>query len=275
MDFKFYLVSLIVCYLMNIAVSQNGGQCPLNELYTKFEQVKAELQTIHKSLLALGENSACNKCGIFGNWRRIAYFNTTGGDSCPSGLRTVKNPTTSQTACGRTTSPGCNSLKFSPNGSFTRVCGRVKGYSSHSPDAFAREHLRGDSIDSPYMDGISFTYGTPRKHLWSYVAGWSEHSSFPLRRCPCARTNPEDRTNVPNFVQNDFYCESGHSRNRVNWEDPLWDGKGCSSNNCCDQYGWFHREVPRTTQKLEVRWCGDESTSNEDVLTDQLEIWVM
>ena len=165
---------------MNIAASQNGGQCPLNELNTKFEQVKAELQTIHKSLLALGENSASNKCGIFGNWRRIAYFNTTGGDSCPCGLSTVKNHTNSQTACGRTTSPGCNSLKFSPNGSFTRVCGRVRGYSSHSPDAFAREHLRGDSIDSPYMDGILFTYGTPRKHLWSYVAAWSEYGSFPL-----------------------------------------------------------------------------------------------
>ena len=55
MEFKLYLASPIACYLVNIAVSQNGGECPLNELSTKFDQVRAELQMIHKSLLELNK----------------------------------------------------------------------------------------------------------------------------------------------------------------------------------------------------------------------------
>ena len=52
------------------------------------------------------------KCGIFGNWRRIAHFDTSIGDLCPSGLRTVANATTNQTACGRTVDNECTSLSF-------------------------------------------------------------------------------------------------------------------------------------------------------------------
>ena len=52
------------------------------------------------------------KCGIFGNWRRIAHFDTSKGDLCPSGLRTVANATTNQTACGRTVDNECTSLSF-------------------------------------------------------------------------------------------------------------------------------------------------------------------
>jgi len=30
------------------------------------------------------------------------------------------------------------------------------------------------SIDEPYLDGISITYGSPRKHIWSCATGLSE-----------------------------------------------------------------------------------------------------
>ena len=61
-------------------------------------------------------------CGIFSNWRRIAYFDTTHGDSCPTGLCTVTNTATNQTACGRTgTVQGCTSVTFLSTSSYTRV----------------------------------------------------------------------------------------------------------------------------------------------------------
>ena len=217
-------------------------------------------QTLTDRLLHLESQVFVSVCNITSaNWRRIAYFNTTQGDSCPSSLRTVTNTESSQTACGRTADPGCTSLQFSPDGNYTNVCGRVGGYQFSSSDGF---HTVTDSIDSHYIDGISITRGNPRTHLWSYVAG----------NCPCARSDPTDRTGVPSFVGENFYCESGSI-----WENPLWDGQGCESSGdqCCNRYGWFHREIPTTSDNIEVRWCADEHQSNEDVITDQLEIWVM
>ena len=233
-------------------------------------------QTLTDRLLNL-ESQFVTVCNITSlNWRRIAYFDTTQGDSCPTGLRTVTNTATNQTACGRTADPGCTSLQFSPDGNYTNVCGRVRGFQYGSPDAFSSV-----SINSTYIDGISITHGNPRTHLWSYVAGTSEQDRVVNSRCPCAKSDPTDRSGVPSFVGEDFYCESAFSgsgpKYRMSWEDPLWDGQGCTSsgNQCCNRYGWFHREIPTTSDNIEVRWCGSENQSNEDVFTDQLEIWVM
>ena len=55
-------------------------------------------------------------------------------------------------------------------------------------------------------------------------------------------------------------------------------GKGCftSGNTCCDHYGWFHCQVPSTNDDIEVRWSKEfSSLPGEDIVTDQLEIWVM
>ena len=178
-------------------------------------------QTLTDRLLHL-ESQFVTVCNITSaNWRRIAYFDTTQGDSCSTGLRTVTNTTTNQTACGRTANPGCTSLQFSPDGNYTNVCGKVRGYQDDSTDAF---NTGTDSIDSHYIDGISITHGNPRTHLWSYAAGYSEQDQLIAIRCPCARPDPTDRSGVPSFVGEDFYCESGFSgsyENRKVWEDPL------------------------------------------------------
>ena len=235
-------------------------------------------QTLTDRLVSL-ESQFVTVCNITSaNWRRIAYFDTTKGDTCPTGLRTVTNTSTNQTACGRTANGGCTSLEFSPNGIYTNVCGRVRGYQYGFPEVF---NTGTNSIDSHYLDGVSITHGTPRTHLWSYAAGITEQFSSIDHRCPCARPDPTDRSDVPSFVGEDFYCESGFSgsnyEDRIAWEDPLWDGQGCfaSGNQCCNRYGWFHREIPATSDNIEVRWCAFLGYNNVDVLTDQLEIWVM
>ena len=85
------------------------------------ESIIAELldtiQTLNNTLtdrLLHLESQFVTLCNITSsNWRRIAYFDTTQGDSCPTGLRTVTNYATNQTACGRTdTVQGCTSLTF-------------------------------------------------------------------------------------------------------------------------------------------------------------------
>ena len=96
------------------------------------------------------------------NWRRIAYFDTTRGDPCPSGLRTFTNTTTGQKACGTTDEgPQQRSLNFTTGGSYTHVCGRVRGYQGNNIVAFFHHEQRGQTIDTNYVDGVSITRGTP------------------------------------------------------------------------------------------------------------------
>ena len=238
--------------------------------------VMVELKVMNETLNTLKLNSPGYKCGILGNWRRIAYFDTTQGDSCPAHLRTVTNTTTNQTACGRTVAVGCSSLQFSPDGSYSNVCGRVRGYQFGYPEAFDPD---GTTIDSNYVDGISITKGSPRQHLWTYAAGLSENWRHSQHQCPCS-TPDYDFSLIPSFVGNNYYCESaltGIQSKHFVWEDPLWDGKRCilSQNRCCERYSWFHRNVTSSSDSIEVRWCDDHSYKTDDTLTDQLEIWVM
>ena len=253
------------------------------------ESIIAELVEANKVLSARlysleGRNitDCVTLCGITSDkWRRIAYFDTTLGHPCPSGLHTFTNTTTSQRACG-TTSGGraCISMKFPTGGSYTNVCGRVRGYGFNQLYAFLPYLSYGQrTIDSNYVDGISVTKGSPRQHLWTYVGGFSETSHSTEWACPCARSNYNPSW-IPDFVGNNYYCESGFAgvfAARIAWEDLLWDGQGChaSGNRCCDRYGWFHRQVRPSSDDVEVRWCKYYGSAASDILTDQLEIWVM
>ena len=244
--------------------------------------VMAELKVINETLNTLKLYSPGYKRGLFGNWSRIAYFDTTQGDSCPTGLRTVTNTTTNQTACGRTnTSGGCVSVSIPVQVSYSQVRGIVKGYQDHSPNAFEPVYSGHNTIDTFYVDGVSITHGSPRRHLWTYASGLSELYETDRHRCPCARFNPNDRSHVPSFVGEHFYCESGFPgttfQNRVVWEDPLWDGQNCIApvNYCCERYGWFYRDVPSSTDDIELRICANHGISNEDTLINHYEFWVM
>ena len=216
------------------------------------------------------------KCGICGEWRKVILLDTTQGDLCPSNLRTVRNEDTNQTACGRTTGPGCAKLTFQVSDEYTDVCCRVRGYQFHNMDAFDLSVTRSANnrlvIEGYYVDGVSITHGQPLRHLWTYVVGYSETPG--IYACPC-RGGPSPR----GFIGSHYYCESGFPSTvayRVAWEDVLWDGKGCiSGNSCCDRYGWFHRQMQPSSDDIHVRLCSDQGISNEDVLIDQLEIWTM
>ena len=240
-------------------------------------------QTLTDRLLYLESQVFVTVCNITSvNWRRIAYFDTTQGDSCPTGLRTVTNATTSQIACGRNFSnAGCASVHIPVQFNYSQVCGIVKGYQEGSTDAFGA-FLRGrtTTIDM-YVDGVSITQGSPRKHLWTYANGVSEENEWEHGRCSCARSNPTHTTHVPDFVGGNYYCESGFSTDYqigvVAWDDPLWDGLSCvnPNNKCCERYGWFHQDVPLTSDNIELRICGDEGVDNEDTLIEYYEFWVM
>ena len=224
--------------------------------------------------------STFTKCGIYSlNWRRVTYIDTTQGAACPAGLRQVTNSALNKAACGRTVNVGCSSLTFPSGGSYTHVCGRARGYQFHTTDAFRAYH--GNTINDAYVDGLSITRGSPRKHIWSYVAGLqgsTHRNTLAQYQCPCAVPGNSTANKAP-FVGDDYYCESGFGtkvEGRIVWEDPLWDGEGCTQpNTCCQRSGWFHKKVNLISDDIEVRWCCDESRANEDFYTDIVEIWVL
>ena len=219
------------------------------------------------------------ECGGEKGWMRIADINVASGDDCPSGWRKITSP--AKACIAPSNIGGCYSAHFTTyNVSYSRVCGMVVGYQKGSTDAFL-SYVRKTSINDPYLDGVSITYGSTRKHIWSYAVGLSEtYSRDQTATCPCSL---HGGTLAPSFVRDHYYCESGTRINGLDYTayyigDPLWDGKGCSTNSsCCAQPNlpWFYRQIPLTANKdIEARICRDEAFSNEDVLVRELQLYV-
>ena len=219
--------------------------------------------------------------GVGGDWRRIASFNISAGDECPTGWN--KSAHSGVSFCRSPSDiPGCYSTNFSTNEvSYTRVCGRVRGYQKGTPDRFYRQPPVGNStIDDAYVDGLSITHGTPRQHIWTYVVGHSDFGSFEVTaHCPCAA---ENGTGPQSFVGSNYYCESGSDDmedfNKYYLSDPLWDGSGCSSGNtCCSntRQPWFQHQLSMMTRDdVEARICREEEFYNEEILIDILEFYI-
>ena len=211
-----------------------------------------------------------NNCGnITGGWTRVAHINMSEPQqTCPSPLRTLTTP---QRMCAGQTSAGCSSVPYPTLGlNFTQVCGRAIGYMYSSVDGLAAIRTS-KTIDNPYVDGLAITYGTPRHHLWTYAAG---------RNGQCLCHPGSSASQPPSFVGQHYYCDGWPQAYTSRWytQYPLWDGEGCpTGNTCCDppNLPWFHRTLnTTTTDDIEVRWCRDQSASNEDVGVELLELYV-
>ena len=183
-------------------------------------------------------------------------------------------------ACGRpvSTAASCASVNISANGqSFMKVCGRISAYQHASPDSHYGgghyNHIPGNQINEPYLDGVSITVGTPREHIWSFYGAVYENYC-----CPQAQDGHY------NFIGTNYFCDTSNPHNQ-DWENAffsdylLWDGIAqCStSSTCCaPSVGpWFNTTLTSPSMSdIEVRICGDESTDNEDTPVELLEIYV-
>ena len=99
-------------------------------------------------------------CSGRGEWRRIASFNISAGDNCPSGWS--KSSRSGVSFCRSSSDgSGCYLSTFSTNRMvYQRVCGRARGYQKGTPDGF-----RSGSVNDIYVDGLSITHGSPRQHM--------------------------------------------------------------------------------------------------------------
>ena len=212
---------------------------------------------------------------------RVANLNMTDTNQhCPSGFRQITSP---KRTCG---TPGsrCVSTTFPLNGvKYSKVCGKIIGYQYGRPNAFGPYyHNSGLTIDSGYVDGVSFTHGqTPRKHIWTFAAALDEtradHSV-----CPCTKTNTPYTGRVPQFIGQDYFCDTGSTYNgqlkHFYSADPLWDGSGCGSTSSCCGFNnppWFCKQLPQpTSDDIEMRVCLNGPRSEEDVAVEVVDLFV-
>ena len=220
-----------------------------------------QLETIKDCI----ESPPVYSCGGTGGWRRAVYLDMTDPHTtCPSGWNMIGY---SKRTCGRnsTGSRTCSSATFPVSGGeYSRVCGRIKAYQWGANLAFNSYHSGlVTTIDGAYACGVSVTHGTPRNHIWTFIAGLSESNPTYPGVCPCDATCT---IGIPPFVGSDYFCESGINKEgnyriyyTLHSNDTLWDGEDClPSSTCCSQHNppYFTKQLPTpTTDDIEARIC--------------------
>ena len=246
-----------------VVIPGNGGNgCPSDE------DRQAARQLLHSIVLQNYSNNS--NCGP-GLWRQVFYLNVSNeGQSCPGDW----NIQTSMSVRGCAGSAISCQSAFSGTIiiAYNRVCGRVIGIGSETPDGFSR-HISGQTtIEGNYLDGVSVTHGAPgsRTHIWSFGAG---HPTGRYHaRCPCDNSDRNVAPLPPSEVGENYFCATTYSGDR------LWSGSDCNTaSSCCSFHNppYFSVQLPTpTTDQIELRICKDQSDSDEKIVVLFAEIYV-
>lgn len=128
----------------------------------------------------------------------------------------------------------------------------------------------GVGLEGAYIDGVSLTHGVAgsRQHIWSFAAALSETYTdsydFSILNCACTNANSDWPFQVPSFVGNNYFCDTGNRgpgavTSELYPDDPLWDGEGCGPTSTCCEFNnppWFCTTLPQpTSDDIEVRNC--------------------
>ena len=220
-----------------------------------------------------------------GEWTRIAFLNMTDlTQQCPTNWNLTTSPVR---ACGRSSTNGgtCDSAFFPSNGRYySHVCGRIIGYQKGSLLAFYQSLVSNRGLEGQYIDGVSLTHGAnnSRQHIWSFLSARHETDPDALLNCPCTNSNISWPFQVPSFIGNNYFCDTGNPGPGINntavyFDDPLWDGQGCGpTNTCCDFNNppWFCTTLPQSTSDdIELRICSDRY--NGDILMSLIDLYIM
>lgn len=223
-------------------------------------------------------------CGdMTGGWMRVADLDMTDtAQQCPGNFSELTKGVPPTRLCTPDSNQaGCFSHTFLVAAQYQHVCGRIVAYQESTPNAFFPFQIQSSlTIDDVYVDGISLTRGNPRSHVWTFAAALDESLGH-LSGCACSNTLTDPTVNVPPFVGQDYFCDTG-SRNDVEFlfyaDDPLWDGRGCGPNSICCSFNnppWFFRELASaTSDDLEMRVCRDSGPNNEDTPFEAVELYV-
>ena len=177
-------------------------------------------------------------------WMRIAKLTKNrNGAECFNGL---KQSALNRSSCvAQSDSANCSHTLFSSfNIPYSRVYGIVRAYGVGTPDGFISIS---QGINDNYVDGISFTYGMPpnRQYIYSFAA-----------------TSGSCYLNKPNFVSSDYNCLTTLTTAAL----------VCSGSSCLKYF--FEQLEVSTDQDIEMRVCRDQSRNDEDIVIEDIEIYV-
>ena len=224
-------------------------------------------------------------CDGTGGWRRAVYLDMTDPNTnCPEGWSETGY---SKRTCGRATDGQytCDSVTFSVSGGeYSQVCGRMRAYQFGATWGFSGYRNGQTTVDDAYITGVGVMHGSPRQHIWSFVAGAIENYRSPVM-CPCDTIR---HIPIPPFVGEDYFCESGHTYSgrlsdiiQFHSNDVLWDGRDChSSSICCSLHNppYFTKTLnTSTTDDIELRLCNYNALTTvfcSNVAVELVEIYI-
>ena len=238
--------------------------------------------TVHRVYCYLDGHSQCGN----GVWMRTGYFNLTQGDACPHPLQRFQ--ASGKWYCRRNVPRGCTSVNFNSHGhKYTEVCGMIEAYEYGAMHAFYHSTADMKVDDIRYVYGVSITHGQPpRSHIWTYAVGLHANptnSGWRSSNCPCTKLGTT--ATLPNFLQNDYYCDSGNPTGyrqpfNILYPDQLWDNSGpscVSGSTCCHNPNqpWFKKKLgPTTNDDVEFRWCDGDGDFSRATATRNVELYI-
>ena len=142
-------------------------------------------------------------------------------------------------------------------------------------DAFYAHFTNVPGIDGEYVDGVSITAGSPRKHVWTYAVSGN---AFGITACPCQFLGAAP---APTFVGDHYFCATTDlTIPTYDFSDSahIWSATVVCQpdSNCCNRdQPWFYRDLGQASaDDLELRICADQQTPDEDVGIDAAELFV-
>ena len=283
--------SSVYCDIVDYINGLNFSNC--YEIFQNRSIVSSGYYTIQApngSLISVYCDMEGGNCDGKGGWMRVGYLNMSQPNAtCSFGLTQRQYNNIDHDVCGLSNSETFHHIIFSTQEiHYNNVCGQLRGYQHGSPDGFADGS---NNIDSCYVNGISITHGSsPRKHIWTYAVGLtSDDVPYPNNCCPCNCNNTLAPVHKPNFIGDDYYCESGIppyvSGNKGRWQevlyanDVLWDGQQCDGNEepCCTnpKMPWFIKVLNEATNNdIELKVCHFEGYPNEGSPLDIIELYI-
>ena len=222
------------------------------------------------SLMNCSTSTALTCNGISGQWRRVAYLDTSQTNiECPGNLQAITNPPSCRIIGSN---PICSPVFFPSGGiPYSQVCGRIYGRYSNTPDAFDTFPVNRPvfpTINDNYVDGVSLSYGmNPRNHVWTLAATIPQNN----RQDNCASCDYL----VPGFVGSDYSCQIVPDCSSLSDDSTCRLVEVWNDDNQCNGNNIFYRNLTQTTtENLEMRLCRDQARSDEDISISFIEIFV-
>ena len=242
----------------------------------KLDDIDADLQEKAETLEEI--EGRVHPCGGTG-WRRAIFLDMTDpNEVCPGEF--VLLPDIPVRACGGSGGDSTDQLFFDVSEAYSKVCGRIKGFQIGSAAAF--RDMQEVFMDD-YVHGVSvgrFSDIIPSEHIWTFAVGSTDGDPTLDTVCPCASDGGANLSPAPEFVGNNYFCESGNKDPTATpgqfYSDTLWDGKNCFGvSECCafSHPPYFVRDLgTRRSEDLLIIINTEEKGSN--IAIQLIEIYI-